>query len=166
MHNTYSYKLLLISLIVPLSLMTGSCRDPRDKRTPYTTQVVVTLLPKDDKKTAKYLKIQSWTQEGAAESDNEKDEQPKGGRTHTVQLDPHTRVYVSTVTYFKDDDKATHTANLTITYTCKPALISPLCGCAYQYTIEKVEFEGAKEVKILNPQLSSYNESPDVQIYL
>lgn len=155
--------------ITTLLLLTGllvctanGCRDPRDNRTPLTTRVTIELSAKE-KRTAKFLNLRSFTPGQAGDN-------PKvavGGRTHTVTLDPNVRELVFTVEYLKGNNADIYTTTLTIKYTCRAVLISPQCGCAYQYTIDSVDFEDdAQEVKILNPQLSSYNESPDVQIYL
>ncbi|MEL6539436.1 MAG: DUF6452 family protein [Bacteroidota bacterium] len=144
-----------------LLCISNSCRDPRDNRTPLTAQLTIVFSPKE-KKTARFLNVHSFTpgREGA------NPEVTAAGRSHTVMLDPDVRKLVFTVKYFRDDDKVLHIATLTIKYTCKATLISPQCGCAYQYTIDNVDFDEAKEIRVLNSQLSSYNDSPDVQIYL
>ena len=54
---------------------------------------------------------------------------------------------------------------LTIYYKKKPVLISHQCGCTYKYTLENVVSSSSVKCKMINKELSVFNDSSiDVQV--
>jgi len=131
------------------------CRDFKDYRTPYKSFVRVEFKTANKNDELPTITITNTTtgQECPREKDTYK--LPLNSNASATQF----QVILGSAT--------TAPEKLTIDYQRETVLISHQCGCAYKYILEKVTPTFAREYKILNKELSTFNDSDiDVQIYL
>jgi len=136
------------------------CRDFEDSRTPYKPSVGIRFRrTQKDPSTTIFIRDPATDKDIAALTDSSTEnskELPLSSNVNTTQI---RIVYHSTT--------AVSAETLELHYHKKAVLISHRCGCAHKYILDRVTFTGTGKYKIINKELSTFNESAiDLEIYL
>ncbi|MEL6152498.1 MAG: DUF6452 family protein, partial [Bacteroidota bacterium] len=147
-------------LAVVLLNVLASCKDLEDHRIPYKSEVVFRFIPK--KKNHLHITRIVYAGTQWAVNNSAKDFSWK------LSLNPDAdsvTLYVYHQTAGREQE-----ATITVHYKRSPTLISPQCGAAQEYLLEKVDNTFGGKAKILDKHLHNFNPTkassePDVQIY-
>jgi hypothetical protein len=150
----------LLAIVLFCSITLAGCRDFQDCRTPYKSFVKVAFQPinkgTDTPTIASIIDTATGTRIDSATATDIKP------HTFELPLNCHT----NTVQFAIDSSSSASPDTLTIHYQREAVLISHQCGCTYKYVLKKVTSTFAGKYKIINKELSTFNDSDiDVQIY-